>query len=235
MLKTLVSNSGIGISSDNKYYSISDIESRILALSADDTNDTLTIDFKKSDNSIGSGADSIVLSVEDDKASVVAEDIINIINGLASNAQIAKVNDLLRKAAYVIGTDFGFSFDSDNASNDLELDPNAVDITTEKLTLYFEGMPASTNGWEYSAYVGSFDLSTDTIVYTATTAGTVNVDANGLFSLTLDGHYDAGGTDTILPATTALKINTVYVTVTNPYQNKSESYSVIITITNPAP
>ena len=75
-------------------------------------------------------------------------------NGIATNAQIEKVVDLLDKANKVKGVNFAFTYDADNGSN-TEVDDQSQDITGEILTAYFEGLDASSGPYDVEAFVQS--------------------------------------------------------------------------------
>ena len=67
MIRTIVSNSGLSLASDNIFYVLDAVKNGLLAMTKDDTNDTLTLTFRQKDNS-QDGVETIVLKCEDNKA-----------------------------------------------------------------------------------------------------------------------------------------------------------------------
>ena len=92
MIKTLVSNSALGLSSDNIYYRLKAGKNGLLAMVEDATADTLTLHFRQKDNT-QDGAETMVLQCESGKTALAAADVARVINGLPKNAQIGKASE----------------------------------------------------------------------------------------------------------------------------------------------
>ena len=222
MIRTIVSNSGLSLASDNIFYVLDAVKNGLLAITKDDTADTLTLTFREKDNS-QDGVETIVLKCEDNKASEAAEDIISMMNGIATNAQIEKVVDLLDKANKVKGVNFAFTYDADNGSNTTEVDDQSQDITGETFTAYFEGLDASSGPYDVEAFVQSTDTSgaEDVVIngvkVKLTGEDAVTATAGGVINFDIPGYYDDDGTDTVIPASdgVAAVTNKFIVTLTN--------------------
>lgn len=205
MIRTIVSNSGLSLASDNIFYVLDAVKNGLLAITKDDTADTLTLTFREKDNT-QDGVETIVLECEDNKASEAAEDVISMMNGIATNAQIEKVVDLLDKANKVKGVKFAFTYDADNEGNTAEVDDESQDITGEAFTAYFEGLDASSGPYDVEAFVQSTDSSgaEDVVINGAkvilTGEDAVTATAGGIINIDIPGYYDNAGTDTVIPA-----------------------------------
>ena len=92
MIKTLVSNSALGLSSDNIYYRLKAGKNGLLAMVEDTTANTLTLHFRQKDNT-QDGAETVVLQCESGKTALAAADVARVINGLPKNSQIGKVSE----------------------------------------------------------------------------------------------------------------------------------------------
>ena len=92
MIKTLVSNSALGLSSDNIYYRLKAGKNGLLAMVEDATADTLTLHFRQKDNT-QDGSETMVLQCESGKTALAAADVARVINGLSKNAQVGKVSE----------------------------------------------------------------------------------------------------------------------------------------------
>lgn len=92
MIKTLVSNSALGLSSDNIYYRLKAGKNGLLAMVEDATADTLTLHFRQKDNT-QDGSETVVLQCESGKTALAAADVARVISGLPKNSQIGKVSE----------------------------------------------------------------------------------------------------------------------------------------------
>ena len=223
MIRTIVSNSGLSLASDNIFYVLDAVKNGLLAITKDDTADTLTLTFREKDNS-QDGVETIVLKCEDNKASEAAEDIISMMNGIATNAQIEKVVDLLDKANKVKGVNFAFTYDADNGSNTTEVnDVASPDILAEAFTAYFEGLDASSGPYDVEAFVqstdssGSEDVVINGVKVILSGEDAVTATAGGVINLNIPGYYINNGTPTVIPASdgVAAVTNKFIVTLTN--------------------
>lgn len=222
MIRTIVSDSGLSFTSDNIYYVLDAVKNGLLAMTKDDTADTLTLTFREKDNS-QDGVETIVLKCEDNKASEAAEDIVSMMNGIATNAQIGKVVDLFDKANKVKGVNFAFTYDADNAGNTTSVDDAAADITAEAFTAYFEGLDASSGPYDVEAFVqstnsaGAEDVVTNGVKVKLTGDDAVTATAGGVINIDIPGYYDDDGTPTVIPASSgvATVTNKFIVTLTN--------------------
>lgn len=104
MIKTLVSNSELGITSDNIYYRLKAGKNGLLAMVEDTTNNTLTLHFREKDNS-QDGAETVVLLCESGKTAAAAEDVVRVINGLAKNAQVGSLSKGFDSIEGVLGVE----------------------------------------------------------------------------------------------------------------------------------
>jgi len=87
MIKTLISNSALGLTSDNIYYRIKAGENGLLAMVEDTAANTLTLHFRQKDNT-KDGSETMVLQCESGKTALAAADVVSVINGLPKNAQV---------------------------------------------------------------------------------------------------------------------------------------------------
>jgi len=237
MINTFRSDSGLSFLTDNIFQIIN---GRVRALHADETNDKVVIFLEEKDNSLTTNSgtsERISLVVEDGKAASVAESIINALNGLPTSSQL--LDKFAVKAVLadnVTAIDFSYTFDSDNGSLDLEIDPDAADVSAETFTLIFEGLSASSGPYDYSVYIENVDSSGDPVVTLTgpTLTGTVSADANGKITLNPYGYYLDGETATAIPITDTDIVNTAHVVLTNPNQSYSVSLDQVIAVTHEA-
>lgn len=235
MIRTIFSNSGLSLASDNIYYVLDAVKNGLLAMTANDTADTLTLTFREKDNS-QDGVETIVLKCEDDKASEAAEDIVSMINGIATNAQVAKVVNLFDRSYRVQDVNWTVAYDAAGSTLDLEVDPDNEPLTDELFTLTYKSLPVSSGPYNYSLYVENVD-STGEDPVTVTTdivRGTFSADASGKVALTVNAYTGASGAEVAVPATDTGVVNTAYLTVSNPNTGYSVSVTQVISVTHEA-
>lgn len=92
MIKTLISNSALGLTSDNLYYRIKAGKNGLLAMVEDTTANTLTLHFREKDNT-KDGSETMVLQCESGKTALAAADVVSAINGLPKNAQVVNLSE----------------------------------------------------------------------------------------------------------------------------------------------
>ena len=236
MINTFRSDSGLSFITDNIFQIIN---GRLRALHANETDDTVVIYLEEKDNSLTANtgtSEVLTLKVEDGKAASVAESIINAMNGLPTSSQLIDkfaVKGVL--ADYVTAVPFSYTFDSDNVALDLEIDPDATDVSAETFTLIFEGLSASSGPYDYSVYIENVDSNSDPVTLTGPTlTGTVSADTNGKVTLNPYGYYLDGETATAIPITDTSIVNTAHVVLTNPNQSYSVSLDQVIAVTHEA-
>ena len=230
MIRTIVSNSGLSLASDNIFYVMDAVKNGLLAMTKDDTNDTLTLTFRQKDNS-QDGVETIVLKCEDNKADKAAEDIVSVLNGIASNAQMSRVVNLFnQKVESVKGVNFAFTYESGVSNEDLVVDPDDAALADETITLGFQGLGASSGPYSFSAFIKNTDStgSEDVVINGTKVQGTLSASAAGKFELSIPGVYDNAGVTTAIPATATDIVNTAEVTLTNINSDHSESISAVI-------
>lgn len=232
MIRTIFSNSGLSLASDNIYYVLDAVKNGLLAMTANDTADTLTLTFREKDNS-QDGVETIVLKCEDDKASEAAEDIVSMINGIATNAQVAKVVNLFDRSYRVQDVNWTVAF---SAATDVEVDPDNDPLTDEEFTLTYDSLPNDSGPYNYTLYVENVDSTGEdpVTVTTETATGTFSASASGTVALTVNAYTGAAGAEVAVPATAANVVNTAYLTVTNPNTGRSVSVTQVITVTHEA-
>ena len=232
MIRTIFSNSGLSLASDNIYYVLDAVKNGLLAMTANDTADTLTLTFREKDNT-QDGVETIVLKCEDDKASEAAEDIISMINGIATNAQVAKVVNLFDRSYRVQDVNWTVAF---SAATDVEVDPDADPLTDEVFTLTYDSLPNSSGPYNYTLYVENAD-STGEAPVTVTTdiaRGTFTASGTGTVALEVNAYTGAAGEEVAVPATDTGIVNTAYLTVSNPNTGYSVSVTQVIDVTHAA-
>lgn len=228
MIRTIVSNSGLSLASDNIYYVLDAVKNGLLAMSADNTADTLTLHFREKDNT-QDGAETIVLKCENDKASEAAEDIISMINGIATNAQVAKVVNLFDRSYRVEDVNWTVAF---SAATDVEVDPDADPLTDEVFTLVYDSLPANAGPYNYTLYVENVDSTGESPVTVTTdiARGTFTAGATGATALEVNAYTGAAGAEVAVPATVTGVVNTAYLTVSNPNTGYSVSVTQVIDV-----
>lgn len=229
MIRTISSNSGVGIS-DNIYYAIEARKNGLLGMKTE--SGKITLYFRDKDNS-RDGSETIVLSVEAGKEDAAAEAIAEAINGISSNAQAVKLSNLTDNIYGVDGVFWTAAYASEQEGEDLEVDPNAADITAETVIIYLDSLPALSGPYRYEAYIGVEIDDPALSVTTAVATGEVTADESGLVEITMDGYYTVEEVAAILPETVSGTVNTAYVTLTNDYQSTSVSIEQVLTITHP--
>jgi len=228
MIRTISSNSGVGIS-DNIYYAIEAKKNGLLGMKTE--SGKITLYFRQTDNT-QDGYETIVLSVETGKEDAAAEAIVNAINGISSNAQAVRLSDLTDNMYGVDGVFWTAAYAAGAEGEVLEVDPAAEDITAEEVVINVNGLPAGSGPYRYEAYIGveADELS----VTTAVDTGEVTADQNGNVVINMDGYYTVGEDNTIIPATDTGVVNTAYVTLHNDFQGRSVAIEPILTITHAA-
>lgn len=232
MIRTIFSNSGLSLASDNIYYVLDAVKNGLLAMTANDTADTLTLTFREKDNT-QDGVETIVLKCENDKASEAAEDIISMLNGIATNAQVAKVVNLFDRSYRVEDVNWTVAF---SAATDVEVDPDNDPLTDEVFTLTYGSLPASAGPYNYTLYVESVDSTGQDpdIVTTDIARGTFTASGSGTVALEVNAYTGAAGAEVAVPATDTDVVNTAYLTVTNPNTGYSVSVTQVIDVTHEA-
>ena len=196
MIKTLVSNSALGLSSDNIYYRLKAGKNGLLAMVEDATADTLTLHFRQKDNT-QDGSETVVLQCESGKTALAAADVARVISGLPKNSQIGKVSEGGSSIEGVNGVQIpAFTI----ASTALALDA-AVGPT----------LGTATVGCTFSV----------TITKTADTA--VTSTATGVIDAASDVLAVFPGADLVTAGFAASDACTITVVLTNPHQPSSRS------------
>jgi hypothetical protein len=169
MIKTLISNSALGLTSDNIYYRIKAGKNGLLAMVEDTTANTLTLHFRQKDNT-KDGSETMVLQCESGKTALAAADVASVINGLPKNAQVGN----LSKGGSSIEGVSGVAIPAFTIANtDIAITGTATDDFTFTLS-------SATAGCTFSAVLtmdddshtftktGTIATATDTIVFDST-------------------------------------------------------------------